>query len=141
MQISQDGCERGGSGMVEEKGFLYKELSYQLVGCFYEVYNEIGPAHKERIYHKALAILFEEKSINFASKPRIIIKFRNKKIGAYEPDFLVDSKIAVEIKSTFNMPKVFEQQLYYYIKGSKYRIGYLVNFGSEKIDIRRKIYT
>lgn len=38
------------------------------------------------------------------------------------------------------MPKVFEKQLYYYIKGTKYRIGYLVNFGNENIDIRRRVY-
>jgi GxxExxY protein len=126
--------------MSAEKGFLYKELSYQLVGCFYDAYNELGPAHKEQIYHEALKILFAEKNIRFKSKPKITIQFRSKKIGVYEPDFLIDDKIVIEIKSIINMPKVFEQQLFYYMKGTKYRIGYLVNFGSEKIDIRRKIY-
>ena len=38
------------------------------------------------------------------------------------------------------MPKVFEEQLYTYLKGTKYKLGYLVNFGGDKIDIRRRIY-
>ncbi|NQU19213.1 hypothetical protein HQ550_03555 [bacterium] len=38
------------------------------------------------------------------------------------------------------MPKVFEKQLYSYLKATKYKIGILVNFGGDKIDIRRRIY-
>lgn len=45
----------------------------------------------------------------------------------------------IEIKSVLSIPWVFEKQLYYYLKGSDYRLGYLVNFGSGKIDIRRRI--
>ena len=66
--------------------------------------------------------------------------FKGKKVGIYEPDFVVDNKIIIEIKSVLNMPKVFENQLYYYLKGTSYKVGYLVNFGNEHIDIRRRIY-
>ena len=44
-----------------DKKFLYKELSYKLIGCFYDVYNELGPAHKEQIYQEALRIAFKDK--------------------------------------------------------------------------------
>ena len=73
--------------MVDENKFLYKDLSYRLVGCFYDVYNELGPAHKEQIYHEALKIVFKEKDIGYQSKPRITISFRGKNVGTYEPDF------------------------------------------------------
>ena len=119
---------------------LFKELSYKIVGCFYDVYNELGPAHKEQVYHEALIILFEEKSILFESRKRMPIMFKDKNIGVYEPDFVIDDKIIIEIKSVLNMPKVFENQLYYYLKGSEYKVGYLVNFGNEHIDIRRRVY-
>jgi hypothetical protein len=32
---------------VAEEKILYKELSYKIVGCFYKVYNTLGPGHKE----------------------------------------------------------------------------------------------
>jgi GxxExxY protein len=46
----------------------------------------------------------------------------------------------MEIKSVLNMPKVFEKQLHYYLSGTDYKVGYLVNFGNERIDIRRRVY-
>ena len=119
---------------------LYKDLSYKIVGCFYDAYNELGPAHKENVYHEALKILFNENSINYQSKPRISLEFHKRNIATYEPDFVIDDKIIVEIKSVLNMPKVFEKQLYYYLKGTKFKVGYLVNFGNSQIDIRRRVY-
>ena len=119
---------------------LYKDLSYKLVGCFYEVYNELGPGHKEQIYHEALKVCFGEYNINYKERKRLRIQFKGKDIGIYEPDFIIDEKIILEIKSTLSMPGVFEKQLYYYLRGTDYKVGYLVNFGNDKIDIRRRVY-
>jgi len=119
---------------------LYKELSYKLVGCFYKVYNTLGPGHKEEIYHKSLEIESTKQNIRYASKPKLKIEYDSKKVGTYEPDFIVEDKILVEIKSVLFMPKVFEQKLYHYLKGSKYKLGYIINFGSDKIDIRRRVF-
>ena len=120
--------------------FLYKDLSYRIIGCFYEAYNELGPAHKEQIYQEALKVAFTEKKIEYKEDKRLKIKFKGKEIGIYEPDFIVEDKIIIEIKSVLNMPKVFERQLHYYLRGTNYKVGYLVNFGNEKIDIRRRVY-
>lgn len=118
---------------------VFKELSYKIVGCFYKVYNTLGPGHKEDIYQKALSIEFDNGKIKYISKKRISIEYEGKRIGIYEPDFVIEDKIIVEIKSVLNMPKVFKKQLYYYLKGSGYRLGYLVNFGADNIDIRRRV--
>ena len=126
--------------MIVEKDFLYKELSYKIVGCFYDVHNDLGPAHKEQIYHEALKIIFKEKNLTCVSKPRLPITFHQQSIGVYEPDFLIEDKIIVELKSIQLIPKVFEKQLYYYIKNTKYKVGYLVNFGNDKLDLRRRVF-
>ncbi|MBU1087512.1 MAG: GxxExxY protein [Candidatus Omnitrophica bacterium] len=124
---------------TEKEPILYKELAYETVGCFYNVYNALGPGHKELIYQKALGIEFDNKKITYCSQKKLAIEYDGKKIGTYEPDFVIDDKIIVEIKSVLIMPQVFEKQLFYYLRGSKYRLGYLINFGSDKIDIRRRI--
>lgn len=108
---------------------LYKDISYKLVGCFYKVYNVLGPGHKEDIYDKALKVEFDDTKVKYISQKRLKIIYNNKEIGFYKPDFIIEDKIIVEIKSVLLMPKVFEKQLYYYLKGSGYRLGYLVNFG------------
>lgn len=119
---------------------LFKELSYKIVGCFYEAYNELGPAHKEQVYQEALKIAFADKNLPYEVEKRLKIKFKDKAVGIYEPDFVIDEKVIIEIKSVLNMPKVFENQLYYYLRGSNYKLGYLVNFGNEHLDIRRRVY-
>ena len=122
-----------------ESKIIYKELSYQVVGCLYKVYNTLGPGHKESIYHKALSLEFDKQKIPYLSKKKIPIEYEGKTIGIYEPDFVIEDKIVIEIKSVTLLPKVFEKQLYYYLRGSIFRLGYLVNFGSDKIDMRRRI--
>ena len=118
---------------------LYKDLSYKVVGCFYKVYNTLGPGHKEDIYHRALEIEFKKKNISFVSKKNIRIKYEGKEIGIYQPDFVIDEKIIIEIKSVLVLPKVFEKQLYYYVKAPGYKLGYLVNFGADRIYIKRRV--
>ncbi|MDP2923721.1 MAG: GxxExxY protein [Candidatus Omnitrophota bacterium] len=125
--------------MTSDK-LLYKDLAYKIVGCFYEVYNQLGPAHKEQIYHKALTFEFKSKEVPFTEKKRLKVKYKDQEIGIYEPDFIIDDKIIIEIKSVLNMPTVFEKQLYYYLEGTAYKLGYLVNFGSDKLDIKRRAY-
>lgn len=125
--------------MTEEK-IIYKDLAYKIVGCFFEAYNTLGPAHKEQIYHKTLAMEFESKNISFNDRKRLKVKYKGREIGICEPDFIIEDKIIVEIKSLLQLPKVFEKQLYYYLRGTDYKLGYLVNFGAEKLDIWRRVY-
>ncbi len=60
---------------------LYKELSYKLVGCFYRVYNKLGPGHKEDIYHKALRIEFDKQGIRYIAKKRLRIEYEGEGVG------------------------------------------------------------
>jgi len=126
--------------IISDNKCLYKGLSYTLVGCFFDVYNELGPAHKEKIYHEALKVIFDERKLQYKSKPKIKLAFHDQPVGVYEPDFVIEEKNIVEIKSVIAMPNVFEKQLYYYLRATDYKAGYLVNFGNEKIDIRRRVY-
>ena len=119
---------------------LYEELTYKIRGAFYEIYNTLGPGFKEEIYHNALAKELKLRKVIFTEKKRWAVYYKDEKVGIYEPDFIIEDKVLVEIKSVLQMPKIFEAQLYYYLKGSEYKLGFLVNFGSDKLDIRRRVY-
>ena len=45
--------------------YIYKDLSYKVIGCVYEVHSELGLVHKEIIYHRALAVEFKNQKISF----------------------------------------------------------------------------
>ncbi len=52
----------------------------------------------------------------FTDRKRLKVKYKGQEIGIYEPDFIISDRIIVEIKSLLQMPKIFERQLYYYLK-------------------------
>lgn len=125
------------------KPFLYKDLSYKIQGAIFDVRNNYGPSHKEGIYCNALAEEFSQIGISFEREKVIQIRSpkTNKVLGIYKPDFVIEKVILMEVKALSTTPKLAEDQLFYYLKNTNYELGYLVNFGSEKLDIRRRILT
>lgn len=123
--------------------FLHKDLSYKIIGLCMEIQKEYGTFHRESIYHNVLREKLEKLNLTHLSKPRISVFSieSGNKIGYYEPDFLVENKIIIELKAK---PVVFrgdEIQLSGYIKTTEYEVGYLINFGVMPLHFKRIIYT
>lgn len=121
--------------------FLYEDLSYKIRGSAFKVYNGLGFGHKENIYQKALALELDKARINFIKEKVLPVIYDSKKVGIYRPDFVIDNKIIIEIKALSLMPKSCDTQLTYYLKGTGYKLGFLINFGGQKLDIRRRVWT
>jgi GxxExxY protein len=120
---------------------LYKNLTYKIIGAIYAVHKELGPIHKEIVYHKALAIEFKDRGITYSEEKSMDVKYKDKKVGSYKPDFIIDDKVIVEIKVAPIITKSMQDQVYYYVKGTKYNLVLLANFGTDKVGIKRLIYT
>ena len=122
---------------------MEKELGYKIQGILIEISKKYGNFYKEEFYDKACAELLEIKKINFVSKPKLIIYSLDtgKKLAVYIPDFLIENKIILEIKALPFLPNPAVNQIVQYLKASQYEIGYIVNFGTPKAEILRRIYT
>lgn len=121
--------------------YIYQDLTYKIIGVIYDVHKELGNVHKEIIYHKAVAIELSERGILFVEEKPIDIKYKGKKIGIYKPDFIINDKVILEIKVAPAITKAMTEQVYFYVKGTKYKLVLLVNFGTRKVGIKRLIYT
>ncbi|GBE16468.1 hypothetical protein BMS3Abin15_00285 [bacterium BMS3Abin15] len=122
---------------------LYKDLSYKLQGIFMEVRKNFGPDHKEIVYQNALAEEFVSNKIQFEKEKNVKVYSpkTGKSVGDYRVDFLIEGKIIIEVKAVDVVPKNFIDQIYSYLRNSKYELGYFVNFKSPKLYIKRLIYT
>jgi len=121
---------------------LHHDLTYRLRGIFFQIRNTYGPGQKENIYSNLLVEALKENKIPFEKEKFINIYTPNGKLaGTYKPDFIIDDKIITEIKSSRLTTRIDEKQLYYYLRNSKYEVGFLVNFSTPKLYIRRVIYT
>ncbi len=89
---------------------------------------------------RALEEELKNLGLEVESQKRIDICFREKKIGTYVPDKIINGKILLEIKCKPFLTREDERQFWLYLKGSNYKLGLLINFGSRKLEIRRRIY-
>lgn len=121
--------------------YLYKDLTYKIIGCLYEVHKELGSVHKEIIYHKALALELKNRNISFTEEKAIDVRYKGIRIGIYKPDFIIDDKVILEIKVVPVLTKAIQDQVYYYVRGTKYKLVLLANFGTSKVGVKRLIYT
>ena len=61
-------------------------------------------------------------------------------MGSLIVDLIVENRVIVEIKAVIgNMPEVFKQQLFSYLKIANLKVGLLINFGNSSCKIKRLI--
>lgn len=124
-------------------GLLHAELSYQVRGAIFAIRKEYGPGQKETVYERLLEEKLVSEGLVVQRQKRLPIfsHASGKVVGTYIPDLLVADSLLVELKSSlFNSP-IDEKQLYHYLRNSKYELGFLVNFSTEQLFIKRIIYT
>ena len=125
---------------ADERELIYGDLTYKIRGCIFNVYNKLGPGLKENIYGNALEEEFKKNSIFFKKEKIINVFYENKKVGTFRPDFIIDEKIILELKSIFILSKLEKKQIWNYLKGSEYKLALLVNFGGSEVEIERIVY-
>lgn len=116
---------------------VYPELSYEIVGCAYEVFDELGPGHSEKTYQKALAVTLKKKGIKYSEQVYYSIKFKEEIVGKGFLDFAVDSKIIVELKKDGYFSKTHIEQVLNYLKISNLKLAILINFTNEGVKFKR----
>ena len=113
------------------------ELTYQINGAIFEVNKVIGAGFLEKIYENALMIELQNRNLKAANQVPIIVKYKNKEVGEYFADIVVEDKVILELKALESLEKIHEAQLLIYLKATDYKIGLLVNFSHPKAVIRR----
>ena len=120
---------------------LYPELSFQIVGCAFDVFNKVGPGHKEKIYQSALSSAFEEKGLKCIQQLKREIIYNGKKIGYGFLDFLVEEKVVVEIKRGNHFSPADFEQLKGYLAGNNLQLGILIRFAADQVIFKRVVHT
>jgi GxxExxY protein len=116
---------------------IYKELSFEIVGVLFEVYNELGYGYQEKYYEKAIAQCFAERKIKFKRQAPFKIEFKGKIIGRNYLDFSVEDKIVLEIKKGNYFSKRNIEQVKQYLKLTGLKLAILANFTSNGIKFIR----
>lgn len=122
---------------------LYPRESYKLRGMIYSVRNKLKLGWSEETYHQALLQLAHHNRIPIVSKQRVSMTHRGITLHTFEPDLIAWDKIILELKALpYSEDFVHEHyaQLIHYLKFFQKRLGFLVNFASSEINIKRVIW-
>jgi GxxExxY protein len=89
-------------------------------------------------YQRALAFELEAAKIDFAREENIPIFYEDVHIDTRRVDFVIGDCI-VELKARSHLlPEDYVQALSY-LRASRFRLGLLINFGAEKVEVKRYV--
>ena len=95
----------------------------------YAVHTELGPGLLESVYRIAMKHVLESSGMSAETEVKLPILFRGVNLeSGLRLDMLVNHCVIVELKSVEKMNPVYEAQLLTYLRLSKVRLGYLINF-------------
>lgn len=123
------------------QSFLYPDESFVIRGACFEIYKKFRNAQKESIYQKSLLQELKIRGLSAVREKQLPIYHLNVKVGVYVPDLVVNDIIIIELKAKPFLHKDDISQFWYYLKNSKFRLGFLVNFGKpDGVEIVRRVY-
>ncbi len=120
--------------------YKHEALTSVIIGCFYDVYNELGYGFLEKVYENALMLELRSEGFVVEKQKQIDVFFKGEKVGEYFADLVVDDSVIIELKAAEYLRKEHEAQLVNYLKATDIGISLLLNFG-KKPEVRRKIFS
>ena len=107
----------------------YSELTENIIGVFYDVYNELGHGFLESTYAESMRVALQQSGLMAVREVPVPVWFRGKKVGRYFADIVVNDTVLLELKSARSIESAHEAQLLHYLRATDIEVGLLLNFG------------
>jgi GxxExxY protein len=118
------------AGMARHQ-LIEEALTRSIIGAFYTVYTKLGFGFLEHLYVKALERELRARGHTVAREVCVRVMYDGEELGTQRLDMIVDGKVVVEIKSTYELHKAAVRQLFSYLRGTTLEVGLLLHFGPE----------
>ena len=100
----------------------------------------MGFGFLEKVYENAMMIELMSDGLYCEKQKPIKVYYKEKIVGDYYVDILVENKIIIELKASEGIVEEHELQLINYLKATDLEIGLLLNFGKQA-QFKRKIFS
>lgn len=110
----------------------------RIIRCAYTVRKALPPGFLEKVYKNALFIELRDNGIMVDTEVPMDVLYKGRVVGSYRADMVVGKQIIVELKAIQHLAMEHEVQLVNYLNALNIDNGLLINFGGEKIEIKRK---
>lgn len=110
--------------------FLFADLTYKINGILIEIHKELGPYAREKQIADMLEKKLKERQMNYQREVRI-------GDSGNIADFIIEAKLVVELKTVPFLIREFYDQIKRYLTQTNLTLGLLVNFRSQRLQIKR----
>lgn len=114
------------------------QLITEVIECAKRIRRQLGPGFLEKVYKNAMVVKLRKLNLNFETEKLIQVLYDGIVVGEYRTDIIVEGKLILELKATQDLSIANEVQLVNYLTSTQIDDGLLINFGSEKLQFKRK---
>ena len=111
------------------KSYPYQLLTHQIIGAFYDVYNNVGTGFVESVYEATLANALETGGLHVDRQTSVPVWSQGRKVGQFRTDLIVEKAVILELKARPNLERWHEVQLLNLLRATRFELGLLLNFG------------
>jgi GxxExxY protein len=120
-----------GGTTLEGLRLVHGDLTREIIGAFYDVYNGLGFGFVESVYQRALPVALAARGVRCSREVLVNVQFNGVEVGSYRADLIVDGKVIVESKVAEKIVRIHEIQLVNYLRATGLSVGLILNFGPQ----------
>lgn len=117
--------------------FPCKQETHMIIGCAFEVLNELGHGLHEKLYENALVVEFKRRSMKFDQQRHFEVLYKGEQVGEFIPDLIVCGKVIVDAKTIDRITDHERGQMLNYLRITKLPVGLVLNFKHGKLEFER----
>ncbi|WP_269514833.1 GxxExxY protein [Brevundimonas subvibrioides] len=100
----------------------------------FAVHRELGPGLLESVYEHCLAQDLTRAGLSVERQVGVPVAYQGERLDVgFRLDLLVDRKVIVEVKAIDTLASIHTAQLLTYLRFSKVRLGFLINFNTLRL--------
>ena len=115
---------------------LESDITKDIIGAFYEVYNTLGFGFLEHVYALALERELLARGRKVRREAIIPIFYKGEILTNQRVDLVVEERVVVELKSSAVLPALAKRQTLNYVRASNLKVALLLHFGPERVFYR-----
>src|SRR5215510_503847 len=116
---------------------LLKEETHVIIGCAFEVLNELGHGLNEKCYENSLVVEFRLRNIALHQQRQFQVLYKTQPVGLYIPDLIVFEQVIVDTKVIDRITDHERGQMLNYLRITKLRVGLILNFKHPRLEWER----
>lgn len=109
-----------------------------VIECAKSIRRQLGPGFLENVYKNAMIIELRKRHLTYETEQPIHVLYDDIIVGNFKADIVVKRQLILELKATQSLCIANEVQLVNYLTATGVDSGLLINFGSDRLQIKRK---